>query len=92
MVEWTSARNFQTRVNNLRDGTGSADRLNGAYFLNASTVHDDGVQDVLTGSSGQDWFLFNEDGDGDPTKKDKVTDMSTFEQLFAEDIDFIYGP
>ncbi len=89
MAEWASSRDFQTRVNNLRDGTGSADRLNGAFFLDSSTVRDDGVKDVLTGSSGQDWFLFNDDGD--PANKDKVTDMSTFEQMFAEDLDFIYG-
>ena len=38
--------------------------------------------------AGQDWFLFNADGDG---AQDRVTDMSTFEAMFAQDIDFISG-
>ena len=45
---------------------------------------------MLTGSEGQDWFLFNQDGDGGA--KDKATDMRTFEAMFAVDIDFITGP
>ena len=35
----------------------------------------------------RDRFLFNQDGDGGT--KDKATDMSTFEAMFAQDIDFI---
>ena len=45
--------------------------------------------DLLTGSAGQDWFLLNEDGDGNRSNKDKVTDLSASE--FAADIDFING-
>jgi Ca2+-binding RTX toxin-like protein len=56
-------------------------------FLNNTTVHDDAAADVLTGSSGQDWFLFNNDGDGGIT--DAVTDLHTFEAMFASDIDFL---
>ena len=33
------------------------------------TVFDDGARDVLTGSSGLDWFIFN-------TEEDKATDLS----------------
>ena len=51
-------------------------------------MHDDAAQDVLTGSAGLDWFLFNQDGDGGA--KDKVTDLSA--QEFASDMDFITGP
>lgn len=46
--------------------------------------------ELLTGSEGQDWFLFNHDSDGGVT--DRATDMKTFEAMFAEDIDFITGP
>ena len=63
--------------------------LNGAVCINASTVSDDNDYDVLTGSSGTDWFLFNRDSDG--VVKDKVTDLSTFEALYAQDIDWING-
>jgi Ca2+-binding RTX toxin-like protein len=60
-----------------------------------STVYDDGVSDMLTGSSGYDLFFFNSDGpqngstdpNGDPTVTDKVTDLAAAE--FAQDIDFI---
>ncbi len=64
--EWTSARDYQTRVKNLK-GTGNgpnfANRLNGMVFLKkngngiASTVFDDEDHDTLTGSTGSDWFL-----------------------------------
>ncbi len=61
-AEWSSARDFATRVANLR-GTGSGPRANGNVFLVASgpgvTVFDDGAVDVLTGSGGQDWFFAN---------------------------------
>jgi Ca2+-binding RTX toxin-like protein len=88
MDEWTSARDYSTRVQNLLDGTGSVDCENGPVFLNETTVHDDDAADVMTGSSGQDWFIFNEDGDGGVT--DRLTDLSA--QEFANDIDFIGAP
>jgi hypothetical protein len=58
-------------AHNLMDGSGSG-RLNGDFFLNENTVHDDGQRDVLTGSAGRDWFLGNLDGDGG--SRDKITD------------------
>jgi hypothetical protein len=95
MDEWTRRdAGFITRVFHLKgpaDGPFGSGK-NGAYFLNDHTVRDDGQEDVLTGNSGNDWFFFNKDGDGDRRKKDRVTDMSTFEALFAKDIDFIDGP
>jgi hypothetical protein len=60
-----------------------------AILLNAATVSDDTSEDLLTGSAGDDWFLFNRDDDG--VVKDRVTDLSALEQLFAEDIDFLNG-
>ena len=51
-------------------------------------MHDDHAADVLTSSSGQDWFLLNIDGDGGA--RDKVTDLHATE--FASDLDFINGP
>lgn len=103
MAEWTSARSYADRVRNLRgDATNRAAafalRANGEVYLTvagnaagrAVTVFDDGDVDTLTGDLGLDWFLFNVDGDGDPKKKDKATDLSAAE--FADDLDFINGP
>jgi Ca2+-binding RTX toxin-like protein len=59
--EWNSNRSYATRVQNLRDGTGSAVRANDSFFLKTSgpdaTVFDDSARDVLIGGQGQDWFL-----------------------------------
>jgi len=59
MAEWSAlGRLYNIRVLNLRNGTGSVDRQNGATFLSAATVHDDGASDNLTGGKkGLDWFL-----------------------------------
>jgi hypothetical protein len=55
MAEWGSADSYTTRVNDLESGGG----LNGAALLNASTVHDNALVDMLLGTpgSGFDWFL-----------------------------------
>jgi hypothetical protein len=73
MAEWTSNRDYTTRVANL-EGAGSGPnfdrRRNGNYFLISSnpsaTVIGDGAKDQLTGSAGLDWFL--------ATAEDKLTD------------------
>lgn len=99
MAEWTSTRSYSQRVANISSRTiaGADDskfdnRANVDYFLMADganrTVLDDNAVDLLTGSSGQDWFLFNADGE-DGSKKDKVTDLKADE--FALDLDFING-
>jgi hypothetical protein len=83
--EWNdTSHTFRQRVDNIRDGSGgTATRANGSYFLSESTIHDDasvdsvGTQDVLTGSSGSDWFIYK-------SGEDKVTSMTrveTFEDL-----------
>jgi Ca2+-binding RTX toxin-like protein len=55
MAEWTSAADYQTRIDHLRGTTLGG--LNGSYFLDATTVIDDLEVDVLSGSSGLDWFF-----------------------------------
>src|SRR5262249_3767334 len=49
----TSLQVYQQKVSHLMNGGG----LNGTYRLNATTAHDDGVRDVLSGRSDYDWFL-----------------------------------
>ncbi len=84
MKEWKRTDSiFATRVNRLKNGGG----LNLGYVLTDLTVHDDHAEDMLTGCEGNDWFLFNNDGDGGV--KDKVTDLSTFEATHALDIDWL---
>lgn len=80
LAEWASIRDFGTRVQNLVNGTGSAERLNGQYFLNSQTVFDDGISDLLTGSSGADWFIFNSGGN------DTATDIHSTETIDDFDI------
>jgi hypothetical protein len=60
MAEWTRTdlrgtplQIYQEKVNHLLSGGG----LNGTYVVNTATVHDDGVADVLSAGTGQDWFL-----------------------------------
>jgi CSLREA domain-containing protein len=80
MAEWTSQRDYATRVANLR-GEGTGERSNGEYFLRKGvTVLDDLARDVLTGSAGLDWFLFSD-------AEDKVTDLSAEE--FKDVLDYI---
>jgi Ca2+-binding RTX toxin-like protein len=81
MAEWTRTdRTYPQRV----------DRLRGSDFtakLDDTTVFSDAAVDILTGSAGQDWFLFNERGDRGDTVKDKVTDLSAAE--YSSDLDWI---
>jgi Ca2+-binding RTX toxin-like protein len=59
MAEWTSTHDYTTRVNNLINGTGSPDRLNGGYFLQkGETVFDDTSNDTLN-YSGLDWLFYD---------------------------------
>jgi Ca2+-binding RTX toxin-like protein len=76
MAEWTSSQTYSQRVASLQS----------SYLTADVTVLDDNAVDVLTGSTGQDWFLFNNDGQGG-SAKDKVTDLGASE--FASDLDWI---
>jgi Ca2+-binding RTX toxin-like protein len=79
MREWTRTdATAPERVDHLRNGTG----LNGAVVLDGATLANDLDADVLTGSSGYDWFLF------DPTR-DRATDLS--DEVFTDDLPFING-
>lgn len=65
-AEWYSSRAYAERVQNLIDGTGSPDRLNGDMFLDSSVLADDGEADWLFGGAGRDWFVpFSGDRIGD---------------------------
>jgi Ca2+-binding RTX toxin-like protein len=55
LSEWTDNTPYLTRVENLRNGTGS--HLNGLKLEAGVTVLDDGAVDVLRGGSGRDWFF-----------------------------------
>ena len=84
MQEWTSSRDYAVRVANLTNGSGSTDGENGSTFLKTggadATVFDDDDKDVLTGSSGSDWFFFD-------LEDDRATDLK--DEVFANDLDFI---
>jgi hypothetical protein len=84
--EWNSDRDYATRVANLL-GTGVGPRHNENYFLLAdgpnATLFDDDAVDLLTGSSGSDWFFANLD----IGIRDKITDLG-FNEL-GSDVDFI---
>jgi Ca2+-binding RTX toxin-like protein len=55
LAEWGSSDDYLTRIDRL---TGSmSGGLNGAYFLNTSTVHGNGLTDYLYGGAGLDWYL-----------------------------------
>ena len=56
MAEWRRTdADYVTRVHHL-DGSLTGG-LNGPFFLNAATVHDDGKADQLFGGDGTDWFF-----------------------------------
>jgi len=84
LSEWTSARSYETRILNLTDGSGSSDRTNGGTFLRTvgedATIFEDTDDDVLTGSSGEDWFFFDK-------LRDRATDLK--DEVFANDLEFI---
>jgi len=71
LAEWNSQRSFCKRVKNLKNGSGSDDRLNGPFFLQRGiTVFDDSDRDCMTGSRGKDW-LISFDGDKLTDNKNK---------------------
>ena len=78
---------YDARVANIRGSEGSDlpdNRHNGEFFLQtdgpAATVIDDDERDVMTGSSGRDWFFADLD-------EDKNTDLHDDE--FADVLDWI---
>ena len=51
---------YITRVKHLRGKLPGG--LNGAFFLDANTVHDNSVRDDLFGCTGQNWYLAHTTG------------------------------
>jgi hypothetical protein len=71
LAEWNRQDlTYVDRIDHLRNGGG----LNGSFLFNASTVTHDGFVDVLTGSSGLDWFWANLDANQQPI--DSITGQS----------------
>jgi hypothetical protein len=65
MADWgRTDADYNTRIAQLM-GTQSGG-LNGSYFLNGTTVFDNGLTDALKGGAGMDWFFAhtsNKNGD-----------------------------
>jgi hypothetical protein len=61
MAEWASADSYTTRVNDILgvSNPSFAQRSNGNYFFNTSTVQGDTSGEYLVGGPGQDWFFAN---------------------------------
>ncbi len=60
MLEWTSARDYTTRVKDLTDGSGSTSRLNGNVYLQAGvTVFNDAYVNTLITSSSYEWLFYD---------------------------------
>ena len=55
MAEWKSANGYNVRVNNLRNGSGSASPANGTLYI-PSIVIPDTALDELNGDNGRDYF------------------------------------
>ncbi len=90
LAEWTSARSYTERRNNIR-GTGTANRLNGTNYFKVddlvaanNTVFDDASVDTLWGDNGTDWFFANLDNTSGSVR-DEIKDRSSSES--QEDID-----
>jgi len=77
MDEWTSARKYEARTKNLSEG------VDGYFLRLGETVADDDDSDVLTGSSGLDWFFFD-------LNKDRATDRK--DEAYANDLDWMLAP
>jgi Ca2+-binding RTX toxin-like protein len=81
LAEWSSSRDYTTRVADLTGQTGNTARLNGNYFLNACTVHDDASVDSLHGDAGLDWFFADLAGATGP--RDRVDGARLNQQVTA---------
>ena len=57
LAQWTSSLSYDARIANLRSGTGIAGGLRLATGIPEKTVFDDGIQDLLEGGAGRDWFF-----------------------------------
>jgi Ca2+-binding RTX toxin-like protein len=87
-AEWLSSHSFAIRTANI-EGWGP-NPIGAGYRLTSSTVLDDNDKDTLTGDQGSDWFFANLwlDCGEDAAQKDQIVDLSLFELMFANDLDF----
>ena len=77
MDEWTRTDlRYLDRIATLQTGT----RRDRNVRLNSDTVFNDSDKDVLTGSSGLDWFFFDQ-------QQDRATDLK--DEVFANDLTWI---
>jgi len=82
MAEWTSSRDFATRVAQLQGRL--AGGLNGSYVLTGNTVLDDNAIDLLLAGPGRDWLFMNFQGTGlhdlalDAQLQDLLTDVNPY--------------
>jgi Ca2+-binding RTX toxin-like protein len=75
MMEWRRTdADYATRVHHL-DGS-LAGGLNDGFFLNVTTVHDDGSNNDLLGNQDLDWFLAGLNDATDKHKDEIVTNVS----------------
>lgn len=58
LAEWRSSRSRAQRIANI-SGTGTGSRLNGAAFLNSSTVTNDGIADTIFSTGSIDWLILS---------------------------------
>src|SRR5262249_58714181 len=73
LAEWSSGRDYATRVQNIR--TGSGPLLSSGFRLQAGvTVFNDADVDDLTGAAGADWFFAD-------LGRDRVRDRNASEWL-----------
>lgn len=75
-AEWTADRDYEERINNLRDGTGPVLTGTGIQLKGSgpdANVFDDNARDRLWGASGSDWFFAQlaAKDDDDKVKKNK---------------------
>jgi hypothetical protein len=66
LAEWSSGKDYATRIGNITGEDALADRLNSNFFLRKgsnATVFDDGDKDLLSGGLGWDWFFFDPNED-----------------------------
>ena len=65
LAEWNSGASYLQRIANLQNApvtmSGQTVNPNGSYragyYLNAATLHDNGVSDHLEGEGAQDWYF-----------------------------------
>jgi ELWxxDGT repeat protein len=76
MREWTGGNSYADRVHNVFWGFGQ----NGTFAFYYGGIYNDTSADVLTGSAGNDWFIYDQ-------QHDRVTDLN--DEAFINDLAFI---